>query len=401
MAAPTEQEPAGARSPSGPLPVLFFVPRLGTGGAEMHLLRLLNHFDRSAIRPELAVARPGGNYEHLLLPDVPVHRLTSGRIRSATLAMVRAAGPLRRLIRQMQPCVVMAVLDPAIAALNWALRGVRAGRPRMVVCVQNNFTAEQRDQKALARLFQPLINAGYRNADRVIALSQGVADDLAGQIPATREKTRVIFNAAFDEGLVARSREPCPLPRPRDVPLLVSCGRFARQKGYPFLLDAIDRVRRVRPVRLWMLGTGPELEATKAHCDRLGLNETVAFAGFQANPFPFFRAADLFVLSSLYEGFGNVIVEAMGCGAAVLSTDCPYGPAEIITPGENGWLVPPADAAALADGILHALADPERRRRVAQAGERHARNFSSTAITASYASELVSLAAPTGVAPRV
>lgn len=375
-----------------PLTVLFFTSRLGTGGAEMQLLRLLNHFDRAWIRPVLAVARSGGNYEHLLREDVEFHVLTHGRIRSATLSMMQAAPSLRRLIRQVQPAVVMGVLDPAIAALGWAVRGLSPKyRPRFVACVQNNFSAETQDRNFIARCLQPLVVSGYRSADLVIALSAGVASDLAKCIPDIANRIRVIFNAAWDEAILSRSLEPCPLQRTAELPLLVSCGRFVKQKGFSNLLQAMVLVRRERNVRLWMLGTGPEFEETRRLAARLGLEDDVVFVGFQENPFPFFRVADLFVLSSLYEGFGNVLVEAMSCGTAVLSTDCPYGPGEIIVSGETGFLVPPGDSEALADGILSALSDSERLRRVAEAGHRRAVDFSSESIARSYALEIRSL----------
>jgi glycosyltransferase involved in cell wall biosynthesis len=384
--------PHGGRVPLAPVPVLFFTTRLGSGGAEMHLLRLLNHFDRRLIQPRLAVARPGGNYEHLLRPDIPVHHLGGGRIRSSTLSLIRAIRPLRHLIGKVRPAVVAGILDPAVGALGRAVSGLRgADRPRLVACLQNNFSEENRRRK-MAWLVQPTINRGFQNADRIIALSQGAADDMARVLPGTAGKLRVIFNAAFDETLVARSQEACPLKREPDVPQLVCCGRLAPQKGYPHLLQAIRRVLKTRPVRLWILGDGPDRAAIQAEAAALGLAEQVTFAGFQSNPFAFFRAADLFVLSSLYEGFGNVIVEAMGCGTAVLSTDCPYGPGEIITHGENGWLVPPGDPVALANGILEALSDPGRRKRVADAGAARARDFSSPAIAAAYMAELVALA---------
>jgi glycosyltransferase involved in cell wall biosynthesis len=111
----------------------------------------------------------------------------------------------------------------------------------------------------------------------------------------------------------------------------------------------------------------------------------VSFEGFQANPFAFMRAADVFVLSSEFEGFGNVIVEAMAVGTPVVATDCPYGPEEILDGGRYGCLVPPGDPQALADALARVLADPALRARMSAAGRERARAFSSQAIADEYA----------------
>jgi glycosyltransferase involved in cell wall biosynthesis len=116
----------------------------------------------------------------------------------------------------------------------------------------------------------------------------------------------------------------------------------------------------------------PELQRQIA---RHGLSSCVRLWGFQENPHRFIAAADAFVLSSLWEGFGNVIVEAMACGVPVIATDCPHGPAEIITHRKNGLLVPPADSRAMATAILELLQDQPMRRRLAAAGQARSLDF--------------------------
>jgi glycosyltransferase involved in cell wall biosynthesis len=111
----------------------------------------------------------------------------------------------------------------------------------------------------------------------------------------------------------------------------------------------------------------------------------VWFAGFNDNPYTYMKRADVFVLSSLWEGFGNVVVEAMAVGAAVVATDCPYGPSEIIRNADEGVLVAPGDDLALATAVLSLLGDDERRLALAQAGRRRAQDFAAEPIAASYA----------------
>ena len=149
--------------------------------------------------------------------------------------------------------------------------------------------------------------------------------------------------------------------------------RFGRAKDFPTLIRALARVREQRPARLLILGeaANPRRSAKrKAELDavarEVGVQDHVRLEGYVANPFPYMRLASVFALSSLYEGFGNVLVEAMACGCAVVSTDCPSGPAEILEHGRYGPLVQVGDHKALGDAILSVLdtpPDPELLRR--------------------------------------
>jgi glycosyltransferase involved in cell wall biosynthesis len=169
-------------------------------------------------------------------------------------------------------------------------------------------------------------------------------------------------------------------------PLLVACGRLAEQKGFPYLIDAMSLVRKEIPAAtLWILGEGPDRRALQEQIDNSSLGNAVRLLGFRDNPYSFMAAADLFVLSSIFEGFGNVIVEAMASGTAVVSTDCPYGPSEIITDGINGLLVPPRDHQALAEAILRVLRSNDLRARLEHAGRQRSKDFSALAIADDYA----------------
>jgi glycosyltransferase involved in cell wall biosynthesis len=111
----------------------------------------------------------------------------------------------------------------------------------------------------------------------------------------------------------------------------------------------------------------------------------VRLLGFRANPYQIMAAADVFVLSSVYEGFGNVVAEALACGVPVVSTDCPHGPAEILAGGQAGVLVPPRDAAALAVSLLQVLDEPALRARLVEQGQARSQQFRADAIARQYA----------------
>jgi glycosyltransferase involved in cell wall biosynthesis len=139
--------------------------------------------------------------------------------------------------------------------------------------------------------------------------------------------------------------------------VVLGVGRLTAQKDFPSLIRAFAKVRAQKPCRLVILGEGElrgELEALVASLD---LSADVALPGFTDNPFAWMRQSSLFVLSSAWEGFGNVLVEAMACGTPVVSTNCPSGPAEILENGRWGRLVPVGDVDALADAMLATLAE--------------------------------------------
>jgi glycosyltransferase involved in cell wall biosynthesis len=145
---------------------------------------------------------------------------------------------------------------------------------------------------------------------------------------------------------------------PGAPPVILAVGRLTLQKDFPTLIRAFARLRARRSARLVILGEGELRDELEALVAELGLTADVALPGFVDNPFSWMRGSALFVLSSAWEGFGNVLVEAMACGTPVVSTDCPSGPAEILENGKWGRLAAVGDAEALARAIAEALDDP-------------------------------------------
>jgi len=338
---------------TAPLRVLFFTPTLGAGGAERQLLRLVQSFDRQAVDPVVCVARAGGSYERCLPRDVPLHVCTRN-VRGSLHSVARSIRPLRRRLREHTPAVAVSFLEHASLALSGSLFGLRP-RPKLVLGIQNNFSVGMAAAPLhVRRVLRPLYLRAYERADHVVALSRGVADDLSAQIPGVAARTSVVYNAGMDAELEQRAAEPLAEPRP-SAPLIVACGRLVEQKDFATLLRALPLLT-TRPVPvLWLLGEGPLEGELRALARSLGVAERVRFLGFRDNPFPFMAAADVFALSSRWEGFANVIVEALACGTPVVATDCPYGPSEILEQSERGRLAPVGDAGALAQSLDLAL----------------------------------------------
>lgn len=338
-----------------PLRVLFFCPVLGGGGAEMQVLRLANGLVDEGVEPALAVARGGGSYESRLRGEVP--RLICQRwVRSSLASTVASVPALARRIAGLRPDVVCSLQEHAHVALRAAVR-LSGMRPRVVAGIQNSFSARAGNEPGWARaILHPRYRAAYAAADHVIAISQGVARDLANCVPAVAGKISVVYNAGMDARLLELARAPLDRPRPAGR-LIVNCGRLTRQKDQATLLSAFAAVKGQPAPELWILGEGEERPGLERLSRELGVSSRVTFLGFQSNPYPFLAAADVFVLSSRWEGFANVVVEALACGTPVVSTDCPYGPSEILAGGEFGRLVPVADAAGLSRAVEATLAE--------------------------------------------
>jgi len=240
------------------------------------------------------------------------------------------------------------------------------GAPRVVLSVHNALTPGLRDLNPVRRaLKRSELRRDYMRADHIVCVSDGVRRDLEGLVPAAARMTSVIHNP-----IAAPSAEPAsplhPWLAPGEPPVLLGAGRLSRQKDFATLLAAFARLGDTPARRLLIIGEGAERNNLLYLARQLGVAARVDLPGFVPNPRAHMAAAALLVLSSAWEGFGNVLVEAMSVGTPVVATDCESGPREILQDGALGPLVPVGDAAALADAMARTLAapaDPDRLRR--------------------------------------
>ncbi|HEY3248792.1 MAG TPA: glycosyltransferase [bacterium] len=348
--------------------VLLFRPDLAEGGADRVTITLLRHLDRGRFEPVLVLMRQGGVLLPEVPPDVPVRSLDARRLRTSALALARA-------VRAERPAVVLSTSSGGnvVAALGVRLAGAQT---RLVLSERNTFSAARAERFSRATPVTAIKRFFYTQADRIIAVSRGVADDLITALRLPKDLVTVIYNPVVDDTLPALASAPLEHPWfGGDVPVILAAGRLVPQKDFPTLLRAFAELRPRHPARLVVLGEGPQRGELLALAGALGIAESVQFPGFVSNPFAYMRRCTVFALSSRFEGLPGVLIQAMACGAAVVSTDCPSGPAEIIEDGTSGFLVPVGDSPALALAIGRLLADPELRRRTADAAERRARRF--------------------------
>lgn len=323
--------------------IALFVPSLRGGGAERVMVLLANGLARSGHEVELVVATPDNAYASAIAPDVTVCCLGVSRVAASLPALVRYLR-LRRpdtLVSAMGHANVVAVLAGALAR----------GGTRVVVTEHTLFSAGTARRGGLnARVLRAIMKRCYLRADAIVAVSRGVADDLAHCLGLHRRRIDVVYNPVVDECLYRQASQPIK----GDVTVLAA-GRLVRSKGFETLIDAFAVLRRQGSARLTILGEGPLRTTLSERAAERGVREDLDMPGFVDNPYAYMSAAGVFVVSSEVEGLSNVLVEAMACGAPVVSTDCPSGPREVLEDGRWGRLVPVGDAQALASAMSEAL----------------------------------------------
>lgn len=321
------------------------------GGAERAMIGVLNRLVHQGYTVDIVLVRKKGPFLGEIDSAIRVVELGAGKVRNTLL-------PLNRYMKTMRPKLLISALtatDP-FALLGKALFGWKGSSVH--ISVQNAPEASARSSKdPLTRAWPNTIRWLYRFAASVNAISNGVARDVERLMRRPAGSIPVIHNPVDIERARAMAAEPPEHPWLRDktVPVLLAVGRLTLQKDLPTLLRAHAKLRAERPVRLVILGEGEDRAALEALAAELGTAGDVAMPGFTANPFAAMAAADVFVLSSRWEGFANVVAEALACAAKVVSTDCPSGPAEILEDGRYGTLVPIRDADALAAAMGAAI----------------------------------------------
>ena len=248
-------------------------------------------------------------------------------------------------------CLVPSLASPKIASL---LAIPLAGfRPAIVPIIRNNILNRRERYRILYRSL-------FGHADRIVAISHGVAESLTPALCIPQDRITQIYNPVVTARLHTLALEQPPHPWFDDAgpPIILAAGRLVPAKDYPTLLRAFKIVSRHRSVRLLVLGEGIQRHELEQLIANMGMQSSVALPGWTANPYAYMSRAAAFVLSSKYEGLGNVLIEALACGCPCVATDCPYGPREILDHGRYGRLVPVGDYTTLASAIESLLDAP-------------------------------------------
>jgi len=369
--------------------ILFTTPTLAFGGAERVLLTLLKHLDRSQYDPVLVTLSKTGPYVSELPADgLRVYDLKRRGRLSFPLLVVH----MMQIFHRERPNVAIGVTGLANFVLLTACRLMKKPVP---VIVSEHITPTQMynsSEEPLGWIKKLLIKRLYPHTHVIIAVSQGVRNDLINHFGLKVEKIQVIYDPVDLERIRTLSQEKVSHPWfENGTPIILSAGRLTAQKDYPMLIKAFTLVKSEIPAKLVILGDGPEMPRLKKLTHRLGIAQEVAFLGYQQNPYKYMRYATLFALSSRFEGFGLVLVEAMALGLPVVATRCPSGPDEILENGTHGLLVPVGNHQALAQAMISLIKDRELHTSLAKKGMKRAMDFSVQKIVREYERCIISV----------
>jgi len=367
--------------------IALFPGSLAGGGAERVVLDLANAFTKRGHAVDLVLSLRRGELVSEIPDSVrvvelgtagPIHvfrtlfRLPSHTRRVILPAMIRrrrkkirSLPRLERYLREQRPDVLMATTDMANLLALWGGWLARSST-RLFIKADVNLTTWIDDAiDPLRRALPQLIAAWYPRAHGIVAVSAGLADELAQIAAIPRNRITVIYNPIDCRRIADLAAEDLADQwfQPGQPPVVLAAGRLHAQKDYPTLLRAFARLRTNRPARLVILGEGSERARLELLVKELGVAADVRLPGFEKNPFAYMARAAAFVLSSEWEGLSNVLIEALACGCPVVSTDCPHGPGEVLDGGRYGMLVQARDPDSLAQAIgrtLDRTADPEK-----------------------------------------
>ena len=327
----------------------LFLPDLGGGGAERVFLSLADEFSRRGIHAELVVCRSTGEYTESIPSAVQMidlgYKLKSGPgILLGLYSVLKLAGYLY--------CVLSTLTGANLALL---MAGRLAGSGTKIIIREANTILN------IGVVYRWLARLLYPQASLVIAVSDGVAEDLEKKLSVPKDKISVINNPVDMDRINDLTRQDTGhawLAGNPGKPVILAIGRLVPQKDFHCLLRAFALVRGEMDCRLIILGEGRQRKALLRYAGELGISDALSLPGFSPRPFSFLERASVFVLSSRWEGFPNVLLQALAAGTPVVATDCHSGPREILQNGRYGELVPVGESRSLAEALLRTLKSP-------------------------------------------
>lgn len=326
---------------------------LSGGGAEKMVLNLSQRFSTKGYVIKLYLANKSGDYIDRIPPEIEIFDMGAQR-------QIGSLFPLIRYLSSDPPDVLLST-GTGMNVISCLAKQISRSDTKLVIRVQNTMSKSiYEGSRPEHRLLPFLVKTLFPTADEIIAISEGVASDLSSITRVDEKDISIIYNPVINNSLLDLAKENPSHKwfKQNDVPIILGVGRLVPQKDFSTLIRAFKRVRENREAKLIILGKGKEKDRLQRLATQLNLTPYISFPGFVENPYAYMSSSDLFVQSPAWEGFGNVLVEAMACGTPVVSTDCPHGPAEILEHGRFGLLVPVGDSKALANAISFTLGSP-------------------------------------------
>lgn len=332
--------------------VTLFVPDLNIGGAEKVCVNLANYLVCKGLEVDLVVMNDNGPLKNSLDDKVKYVCLLKKPVNNAILLFFLSVITMSRYLKVNSPGVLISTVFGAnlVAIIGSKLANISTPIVIREASSLHNYGVVKR---LLMKITYPL-------ASRIIAVSVKGAKELEERLPGVESKIQVIRNGVNVKEVLSLSKQPINTKKSYGS-YIVAVGRLVEAKGFDVLISAFEKVSRSRDnINLVIFGEGEERDGLEALILKLGLENRVFLPGFELNPYPYIRQAELFVLSSRWEGFPNVLIEAVCLGVNVISTNCKYGPEEILKNGRKERLVPINDAGALSKAMNDALMTNDR-----------------------------------------
>lgn len=335
--------------------ITFFLPTSGGGGAEGVITTVAGELSARGYTIDLLLGESSGEETDESLNGVNVFGFDEPRL-------FNSIQPLCTYLRNNKPKVIVSTIYASniIVALSHFLT---RSDSRLVLRIANTPSVYHSSSSPKDITSRHLLPLSYQRADEIIAISRGVKQDLVKSFSVPESKISVVYNPIdlkrVDQLSTVDPDHPWFTVGDGEFETIVGMGRLTPQKDFETLLRAFERVHDRRSnTRLVVFGEGERRPALTSLANHLGIEEAVSLPGYVKNPYRYLSNADLFVLSSAWEGFGNVLLEALACECPIVSTDCPNGPREILADGKYGRLVPVGGVDAMKTAIIESLKEP-------------------------------------------
>lgn len=332
--------------------IAFFYRELDQGGIQRMLIDCTNYFAQNGYDVSFVLMKRSDAYHQLLDKNIKIIYFESIK---KTQLYRSFANILKR-----EKFDVLYSATPALNIFSIVTKMLSGSKTKIIISEHNNTLVFFKNMKlTLSKLTYLSIPLLYRYADGIIAVSKGVGEGLKKIALLPEKKITVIHNPAYSP-IIQEQLNQHPNHKwfsEGEIPIFITVGRLTEAKNHDLLLDALSLIVKDRPARLMIIGEGHLRPHLQNRINAMKLADYVNLVGFVVNPVSWINQSDVFVLSSNYEGFGIVIVEALAAGTTVVSTDCDYGPEEIL--GDRyGYLVPVGNATELANKMQFALDNP-------------------------------------------
>ncbi len=337
-------------------PILaIMLPSLRGGGAERVMLNIANRLAKKQYEVDIVLVSATGPYLADLSKSINVVDLRSRR-------SITAMPSLIRYLRRRRPQTIVCSM-PHINIAGLVARFFSQVMTRVVIVEHNTISQTLANSPSIkTKILILLMRSLYRYSHRIVAVSKGVAADLELNVGLPNDSVSVIYNPVVTSKMEQLAQESLLHPwfTRSSPPVVLGIGRLTYAKNFSLLIESFHDLRKQIDARLMILGEGPDRATLVNLISSLGLSRDVLLPGFVPNPYSFLKNCSIFVLSSRWEGLPTVLIEALACGAPVVSTDCPSGPREILQDGKLGALVPTSDKLALTKAIRNGLANGPR-----------------------------------------